>query len=294
MEATRAEKARLGMFLIFTVSALVLCVFFMIGRKLTTKSDPYFTRISESVTGLETGSPVKQNGVDIGEISSINTDRTDVQKSIVHFRVTRGTPMKTDMTATLGSYGITGLKYLEITGGNYESPDIPRGGEVNSSLSTLGRLTQRADSIADKMDRLMGNVIAITDDQNQHYWRQLLQSTASLTASLDTVTRQIQNVQPGRRVQNILVNAEVTTSDLRQQIQHADLDSTVRDYRQVALDVQKITQTLDITTRNTQEELNSILNSIKESLDNMNTFSREIKDNPAVLLRGEEKQERHR
>jgi phospholipid/cholesterol/gamma-HCH transport system substrate-binding protein len=289
MEATRGEKARLGLFLIIMGAALAISVVFLIGRKLTLKSDPYYTEVSESVTGLETGSPVKQNGVDVGEITAINTDLQDIEKTIVHFRVERGTPMKTDMTATLGSYGITGLKYLEITGGNYESPDIPIGGEIPSSLSTL---SERADSIADKMDRLMGNVIAITDAQNRHYWDQLLQSTASLTMSLDSVTRDLRDAHAGDRVQNILVSAQAAVNDLRQQVRHSDLDSTVRDYRQVALDVQKITQTLDVTTLNTQEDLSTILASIKESLNNLNTFSREIKDNPAVLLRGTQKQER--
>ncbi len=287
MEATRAEKARLGLFLIVTGSALVLCILLLVGRKLAVRSDPYFTRISESVTGLETGSPVKQNGVDVGEISAINTDSTDVQKSIIHFHVKRGTAMKTDMTATLGSYGITGLKYLEITGGNYASPDIAPGGEVRSSLSTLGRLTERADSIADKVDRLMGNIIAITSVQNQHYWDQLLQSTASLTSAMDSVTRDIQSVHPGKRVQDILAGAEATVDDMRGQVRRSNLDSTVRDYR-------KIAQTLDVTTRNTEEDLTTILANTKETLKNMNAFSREIKDNPAVLLRGEDKQERHR
>ena len=74
----------------------------------------------------------------------------------VRFEVQKGTPMKSDMTATLGSFGITGLKYIEITGGSYDSPDVAPGGEIQSRLSILGRITDRADSIASKVDRLLG------------------------------------------------------------------------------------------------------------------------------------------
>lgn len=292
MDATRAEKTRLGLFLIFTGAVLVISIVFLIGRKLAVKTDDYFTRISESVTGLSAGSTVKQNGVDIGEITTITTDSGDVQKSVLHFKVARGTAMKTDMTATLGSYGITGLKYLEITGGNYDSPDVPPGGEVRSGLSMLGRLALRADSIASKVDRLLTNFIAITGGRNQENLDRLIGSSASLVVSMDSLTRDMQSVKPGRRLKHILEDAEATAADAREKVRMTDVAGTMEEYKRTAIQVAKTAQTLDVTVRNTQEDLTVVLSHLKETMKNMNTFSREIKENPAVLLRGERKQER--
>ena len=36
------------------------------------------------------------------------------------------------------------------------------------------------------------------------------------------------------------------------------------------------------------------MQSVKETMKNMNAFSRQIRENPSVLLRSEEKQERHK
>src|SRR5688572_29626346 len=108
MEATRSEKARLGIFIIALSAVGVALVLFLVGGKIFTRSDAYFTRMDESITGLGPGSSVRQNGVDVGQITEITADSLNIQRTVVHFSVRRGTHIKTDMSATLGSYGITG------------------------------------------------------------------------------------------------------------------------------------------------------------------------------------------
>jgi phospholipid/cholesterol/gamma-HCH transport system substrate-binding protein len=285
MEATRAEKARLGVFIVALAALLVVLVLFLVGGKLFTRTDEYFTRMEESVTGLEPGSTVKQNGVDVGEIKTISADSADIRKTVVRFSVKRGTPLKKDMTVSLGSYGITGLKYLEITGGSYGAPNVPKGGEVRSELSMMGRLTSRADSIAHKVDRLLGNIIAITEMDNRENLNRMMAASASLAESLDSMAVDIRNVKPGRRLEAILADVEATSRSLKGQVQRARIDSAVNDYRLAAQDIQKI-------VRNSQEDVSVSLTNLKEIMKNMNTFTRQIKENPSILLRREEKRER--
>ncbi len=292
MEATRAEKTRLGLFILVMIAGFVVSVIFLIGGVFTAKTVTYFTRLEEPVTGLEPGTPVKQNGVDIGQVSSITTDSSDIQKTVVRFRVKAGTPMKTDMVATLGNYGITGLKYLEITGGSYASTDLPPGGEVKSRLSLLGGFALRADSIAVKIDHLLGNAIEITQAQNRNHLDQLMASSASLSASLDSLARDLHKIRPGERVDRLLSSAAATVDDLHRQIRQADLPGTLKEYRTAAQDMQTVAQHLDVTVRRSQEDLGVALSNLKEALKNVNSFSRQIKENPSVLLRGEDKQER--
>jgi phospholipid/cholesterol/gamma-HCH transport system substrate-binding protein len=294
MEVSKAEKARLGAFVLGTTAVLALILFFMVGKKLLVRKTGYFTRLSESVSGLALGAPVKQNGVDIGTINAITTDSTDITKAIVRFQVARGTPVKSDMTATLGSYGITGLKYLEITGGSYGSADVPAGGEVRSELSTFGKITMRADSIAFKVDKLLGNVISITESQNRENINRLIKSSADLSSSLDTLAMDIGRIRPGRRMNDILTQLEAMSKDLNKQVRNADLDKTAQEYRKAAAGMTGVAQKIDITVLRVQEDLGQTMNNLKETMKNMNTFSRQIKENPSVLLRGEDKKERQK
>lgn len=292
MEVSKAEKARLGAFVIGSLTLLAGAVFFLVGKKIFTHKTPYFTRMVESVSGVELGSPVKQNGVDVGVITAITTDSSDITKTIVRFDVAAGTPMKTDMVASLGSYGITGLKYIEIRGGSYSSPDVPAGGEVRSEMSTLGKITVRADSIAYKIDRLLGNVLAITESQNREHLDKLIKSSSDLSASLDTLARDFGRVRPGKRVDEILGQMEDISKELHAKVRKSEIEQTITAYKEAAQSITEVSKKVDLTVMRVQEDLTQTMANMKETMKNMNTFSRQIKENPSVLLRGEEKKER--
>lgn len=294
MDVSRAEKARLGVFLIAATAVLLVVLFSMLGKKLLTRKVPYFTRLSESVSGLELGTPVKQNGVDVGNIVAILTDSTDITRSLVRFEVAKGTPIKNDMVASMGSYGITGLKYLELTGGSYSAADVPPGGEVRSELSTIGKITQRADSIAFKIDRLLGNVLALTESGGRAQLEKLVNSSVNLAASLDSLTSDIARIRPGRRIDAILSDAEGATASLKDKIKKAEIDETIHEYRKLAEGAGDVAQKMDITLMRVQEDLSQSMNNLKETMKNMNAFSRQIRENPSVLLRSEEKEERRK
>lgn len=292
MDVSKGEKARLGAFLIGSFAFLALVLFYMVGKKVFTRKVGYFTRLTESVSGLELGTPVKQNGVDVGNITGITSDSTDITLSVVHFDVIKGTHIKSDMIATMGSYGITGLKYLEITGGSYSSPKVQPGGEVKSELSTLGKITMRADSIAYKIDKLLGNVLAITESQGRDQVERLVRSSANLAVSLDSLTADVARLKPGKRMDAILTQVEGATTALKTKIQKAEIEQTLREYRKAAEGATGVAQKLDITVLRIQEDLSQSMNHLKETMKNMNAFSRQIKENPSVLLRTEEKKER--
>lgn len=294
MQATHAEKARLGAFLISGILLVALTAFYLVGRKLMAKTTPYSALFEETVTGLEPGSPVKQNGVDIGTVTALATDGEDITKTVVHFTIEKDVPVKTDMVAALGSYGITGMKYIEVTGGNYSSPNLPPNGRLPTAMSTLGRITQRADSIAYKIDRLLGNAIELTESRNRQYLNQLVEKSIKLSEAMDSLVHDVQAIRPGERIGGILDHADAAVRDMQAKVHDADVGGTLREYRKAAEGVNEITARLDVTARGMQEDLAVTMAQLKEAMKNMNTFSRQIKDNPSVLLRGEDKQERRR
>jgi phospholipid/cholesterol/gamma-HCH transport system substrate-binding protein len=294
MQATRAEKARLGAFLVVGIGLILASLFYLVGRKWMTETVPYAAVFEESVTGLEPGSPVKQNGVDIGTVINLGTDGDDITKTIVNFTVDKGIPVKSDMVASLGSYGITGMKYIEVTGGNYSSSNLPPHGRMRTSMSTLGRITSRADSIALKIDQLLGNAIELTQSQNRQHLNRLVESSVRLSEAMDSLVRDVQAIRPGQRIGGILEHADEAMKDMQAKVHKADIGGTIQEYRKAAEGVNQVTERMDVTVRRMQEDLAVTMSQMKEAMKNMNTFSRQIKDNPSVLLRGEDKQERQR
>jgi phospholipid/cholesterol/gamma-HCH transport system substrate-binding protein len=115
----------------------------------------------------------------------------------------------------------------------------------------------------------------------------MMAASASLAESLDSMAVDIRGVHPGRRINAILADVEATSKDFRAKVKKSDIDGTVRDYQLAAQEIQKM-------VRNSQEDIAVSVTNLKEIMKNMNTFTRQIKENPSVLLRREEKQERQR
>lgn len=95
---------------IFVIGILLVGIGFTLWLTSTTSGDydRYFIRFSESVSGLNKESTVKFRGVDIGNVEKISIDPNDPKLIQVDICVLQSTPIKTDTTATLKLYGITG------------------------------------------------------------------------------------------------------------------------------------------------------------------------------------------
>jgi phospholipid/cholesterol/gamma-HCH transport system substrate-binding protein len=136
MSISRAERARLTVFLVIGVSMLVIFFSITLGINLTRTTRSYHAFFEgESLSGLEQGATVKYSGVPIGKVEKIAFQPTDMTKVKVMLKIQSDFPLKTDMYATTGMLGITGLKYVEVLGGSSESKALPPGSELPTRVS---------------------------------------------------------------------------------------------------------------------------------------------------------------
>ena len=96
-----------------------------------------------SVSGLNTGATVKYQGVNIGKVQNIKVNPEDLSSILVFVLIEKGFPVKKDMSATLAYTGITGLKFIELSGGETKSENLEPRGEI----STKRGLGEKAEDI---------------------------------------------------------------------------------------------------------------------------------------------------
>src|SRR4029453_8248616 len=112
-----------GLFIIVisVAAALFAVVLTTLGR-----SDDVLYRIhfTESVSGLTQGDPVKFHGVEVGNVKSMTIDPSDPRRVQVDIALRKETPVKTDTRATLKLKGITGVVFIELTGGGPEAKKL--------------------------------------------------------------------------------------------------------------------------------------------------------------------------
>ena len=117
------NPALVGAFVLVLGALLVAGLLWLAsGGAIQKKYDTYLAIEDESVAGLNLNAPVKYNGVDVGKVHRIDLDHADPQRVILSFDIERGTPVKEDTIAILKTQGITGITYVELSGGAMGSP----------------------------------------------------------------------------------------------------------------------------------------------------------------------------
>jgi len=220
MAVTRAQRVRLGIFVVAGTAALVGGLLLLAGMKLGQKRDHYSVRFSESnhsLNGLEVGAPVKYSGVRLGRVDSIRVDPKDVSTLIVELTLNGGTPVAEDSVASAGSMGITGLKYIELSRGSRAARIRSPGEIIPEGPSLMDELTDKATAISAKVEKLLENLNTFTTPDMRARAAGLLDNANHLIQTTDaTVAENRGNLKElSEKIAKASVQVEALTRDLQ-------------------------------------------------------------------------------
>jgi phospholipid/cholesterol/gamma-HCH transport system substrate-binding protein len=159
---TRGQKVRLGVFLVVGVTLIVGTLGVLIGLAALEKRDVYYIRLP-GVGGLSAGAQVRYHGLRVGRVEDMRITPGDVESVRVSIAIDEATPIKADTTAVLEMQGVTGLRYIELTGGTNDAAALVPGSTIPSMGSTLELLSERATSIAEKIERITTRLAVLTE-----------------------------------------------------------------------------------------------------------------------------------
>jgi len=318
METTKAERIRLGIFVLLMSFLILGTTAFLIGKRITEKYIPYKTRFSESVDGLNSGAKVKLNGIVVGQVTGLEVDREDLTVVVVNFEVSAGTPVKTTMTANLiGGISLTGLKSIELSGGAPNDPDALRGAFIQSSVSGLKQITGQAEHIAEKVEGILNNLLSITSDYNQKRLVNIVTNLDNITAKTNEIlaknSKELNELPQQAKL--LLENTNAAVVELRaiesraalaiaridtlamrtdKKIQNLQIEAVIKSANDAAKATELLAKRSDQLIYRNQEDLSVAVRYLREAMENLKDVSRQVRENPSLLIRGEEKQQRVR
>ncbi len=179
-----------GAFVLVLGAALVAGVLWLAsGGAFKQKMDLYMAVMDESVAGLNLNAPVKYNGVDVGKVKVIQLDPTNPQRVNLLFAIKRGTPIKEDTIAVLKTQGLTGIAYVELSGGAVGSPPlgILAGNPypvIRTKPSLSARLENVLTNVLAKLDSTSNNLNAILSAENQASFKNALADIATVSRTI--------------------------------------------------------------------------------------------------------------
>jgi len=314
---TKTQKVRLGIFILVATFVLLGTLIALTGGRFSEKRDFYTVRLTASVSGLEVGSTVKYNGVQIGRVESLRVDPEHVSATLVEISVLGNTPIKQDTRAVASALGITGLKYIELVKSTDASPRLPVGSEIPEELSLVENLSGKAAEIALKTELILGNIAELTNTENRRKMLGLLaradtvlmqfetllndttpqlsslsanlsQSAATLNQTLKSTHELIAGFKNDQKnLSAVLKSTNAAIGDARALMQDSNLTETLANAKNVF-------SNFNLMLIKNQENLSSTLEHANQISENLNDFSRAVLENPSVLFFGVKEEEQDR
>ena len=307
METTRAERIKIGAFML--LCGIMICVFlgYVLSRFLNKEFDNYYTVFSESVIGLYKDAQVKLNGIDVGNVTEIAIDSSNLSQVIVRFRVNKGTPIKLGTRAGM-THGIslTGEKQIVLSGGRFDEPDVAEGGFVPAEKTAFDEMANKATDIVAHIDSLLTNINKIFSTENADNISSAIKNFEGASRNLNNMTQNlnkpINNISnAAASMKNVLAEIEeakiaAKTSEnmdlVKEKIAAIDTKAMNENLTQAMESIKQLTQRLDQVVYKNQDQVGDAVVELNAVLENLEEFTQKIKNNPSVLIHSENKSRR--
>ena len=288
----------MGLFVLTLTFAFIAVILWLSagggGRSYT----DYLVYMRESVAGLSRDSTVTYHGVDIGRVREIGLDPARAGEVRLLLQIDEGTPVREDTVAMLETQGLTGLAFVNLTGGSGDSPLlVARPGQsypvIQSRRSTWGRLDRAVEEMVSNLNDVSGLLkMLLSDDNRQSFTRTLAQLdalTAALSGRSDELTGALDDLAATARHTR---EASVDLPGLIAQLERAAsaLELMADEVRATGVTVGRVVRARDRDlqrfTGEALPEAAVMINELRRAAENLRRFSGQLERDPAVLLRG--------
>jgi phospholipid/cholesterol/gamma-HCH transport system substrate-binding protein len=314
-QVTRAQKARLGIFLGAGLFVLIGGLVVLAGLKLGEKRDHYAVRYQEaavSLSGLEVGAPVKYSGIRVGRVDSVRIDPKDVSVIVVEVTLDHGTPVAEDSRADLGSQGITGLKYIELTRGSRAAGVRLPGEDIPPGQSAFDALTSQAGDIAKKIDIVLDRVADLTGRDMKDRVAKLLDRSDELLATVNGLLEENRAALKtvAARLASTAEEADALAAQLSGTARRANalldeatavvhaaratpdkLNAALTEATGTLAESRTLVANLGALLQHSRRDLIDTITYLRETAENVNVLSEKLKEDPTLLLRHEDEDE---
>lgn len=268
------------------------------GKSYRKAYDTYRVYQAESVSGLNRDAPVKYRGVDVGRVRKIALAPDNVELVELTLDIERGTPIKEDSVAVLRTQGLTGIAYLDLSGGSRESPLLEaRPGEefpvIRSGPSLMYRVEAALTTLLANLDDASRNFNALVDESNRKAIKQTLADLAVLSRTVAARSAAIDSalVDSARAMENVVrVTGELSRLVERVHRSAELFDRMSSQVTSAGKDASGVFASargeMRVFATQTLPEFNALVSEAREATASLRRLSEQLEQNPSILLYG--------
>ncbi len=276
--------------LILLVGLVTTMLWLSVGfnqKKYTT----YTVFMHEAASGLTQDAPVKYNGVQVGYVKEIRLNQNDPRQVEILLDIEEGTPITTSTYATLNSQGITGVTYIGLSASTSDLTPIQKmPDEPYPVIPSKPSVFNQLDSILKRVSEDVGTVTTeakrLFNEENAKHIRHIL-------SNLDVFSKDL--AQNGKNVNVLMDNLAKTSRDFPHMLEElrvgiSKFNTMAESLSQAGSSVSKTMGTgknaIDKISEEALPPAVILLRRLNTISANLEKVSREMRQNPAVVIRG--------
>lgn len=295
---SKVNYTLVGIFVLILGAALMAAVLWLTVGIQEKVFDTYRVYTRESISGLNPKATVKYKGVEVGQVTAIELDPNNPQRVELTLEIERGAPIRKDTKAVLTVQGLTGLAYIELTGGSRGAPPLEPTPEnpipvIESGPSLVARLDEAFTETLTTFTRLSDQLEAILDEDNRAALGRTLSNLEDITTAVADNADEL-----GKGLQSAaltLQNSVQVSTELPQLL--ARIGGSIAAMEKTALAITQTSQSLNEVvlesrrdlqqiTQNMAPELTALLGELRQFTEVMRRFGEQLERNPRMLLFG--------
>ncbi|MEM6383907.1 MAG: MlaD family protein [Pseudomonadota bacterium] len=196
---TRANHIVIGLFALAVMAAALAFVYWVVEFGDTEERAEIIFSFDGPVNGLNAGSPVLFNGIQIGEVRSLSLNPDNPSEALASAFVRTTAPVRQDTDASLGITGITGTAFIALRGGSMDEPpllDPDQPAFMQARISAVQDLIDGARNVLGRADFAMQtieNFLLV----NEPFLTQTIADVNEITGSIAEQSDSIQQLMEG-------------------------------------------------------------------------------------------------
>jgi phospholipid/cholesterol/gamma-HCH transport system substrate-binding protein len=301
-----SNETKVGAIAVVSVAVLILGFNFLKGKKLLTKSTTLYANYG-NIQGLQKSNPVVINGLQVGNVFDIRTDR-NMRNILIEMTITKDVFIPVNSIALIKTNPI-GTPSIEIKLGDapthLKNKDSilteASGGLFDNVLKNVDPVLFEVKRSIKSLDTLLVNINAIIDPKAKKnigatlenlnaITASMIQSTASLQILLNTQTgalaKSLNNVNAitgnfaanSEKINHVVTNLDNTTTKIAQ----LDFDKTLNTLNSTLADLKAIVGKMNSTDGTLGKLMNDpvIYNNLASTGNKLNLLLDDIRINP--------------
>ncbi len=267
---TRASYFLVGLFVLTLIAGMFGFVMWLSRFELKDDNTYYYVYFRGSVTGLSVGSTVRYRGVPVGTVTDIGIDSENVELIEVTLAIKSGTPIKTDTIASLQLQGITGLSFVQLTGGTRSAPILePRPGKRRATIpsrpSAIEQVFENAPEVFAQIGVVATRATELLSPENQKQITAILENSAAFTGVL---------ARSSPAIEGIVEDTAETLADLRSTA--ASLDQLSRELRTLSQELGGDARRFLAETHELTGEANETIADVRKTAQSFERLARSL------------------